>query len=435
MKNKLKVLSNEMTGDDFKMEVPLLDLKAQYKTLQAEIRTAIDEVCESQHFILGPKVKAFEEAIANYSHTKFAIGVSSGTDALSASLMALDIKAGDEIITPAYSFFATAGVIARLGAKPVFVDIAPLTYNINPSRIEERITKRTKAIMPVHLYGQCCDMMSILDIAHYHRLFVIEDAAQAIGATLSLLVQSSTIEPAGEAIEPPETCGWAGSMGTLGCFSFFPTKNLGGFGDGGMVVTNNPELAKKVEILRVHGSNPKYYHKIIGGNFRLDALQAAILHVKLKYLDGWTLKRQKTAETYNMLFNEAGLAGNGHHPPPPLPSPSRGEGRVGGSPISLPYIAPGNRHIFNQYIIRAKDRNNLQDFLKANGIGTEVYYPLPLHLQECFSNLRYKEGDIPESEKAAKGTLALPIYPELTLEQQEYIVHKLKDFYSGRRNI
>ncbi len=402
------------------MEVPLLDLKAQYKTLQAEIRAAIDEVCESQHFILGPQVKAFEQEIALYSNTKHAIGVSSGTDALLVSLMALDIKLSDEVITPSYSFFATAGVIARLSAKPVFVDIDPLTYNINPSQIEKQITKRTKAIMPVHLYGQCCDMTPIIDIANRHNLSLIEDAAQAIGATLSLP----------SPLKGEDRRGRAGSMGDLGCFSFFPSKNLGGFGDGGMVVTNNPELAKKVEILRVHGSNPKYYHKVIGGNFRLDALQAAILHVKLKYLDKWTLKRQNNAETYNKLFTDAGLADNGRNSPPPHPSPSMGKGRVGVSPISLPYIAPGNRHIFNQYVIRAKDRNNLQNFLKANGIGTEVYYPLPLHLQDCFSNLGYKEGDFPESEKAAKGTLALPIYPELTQEQQKYVVNKIKEFYS-----
>ncbi|HLG30473.1 MAG TPA: DegT/DnrJ/EryC1/StrS family aminotransferase [Candidatus Brocadiales bacterium] len=391
-----------MVNKLIKMVVPLLDLKAQYKTLRAEIRAAIDEVCESQQFILGPQVKAFEQEIALYSNTKHAIGVSSGTDALLVSLMALDIKIGDEVITPSYSFFATAGVIARLGAKPVFVDIDPLTYNINPSQIEKQITKRTKAIMPVHLYGQCCDMTPIIDIANRHNLSLIEDAAQAIGATLSRPSPSK-----GE-----DRRGWAGSMGDLGCFSFFPSKNLGGFGDGGMVVTNNPELAKKIEILRVHGSNPKYYHKVIGGNFRLDALQAAILQVKLKYLDKWTLKRQKNAETYNKLFIEAGLTGNGHD-----------------SPVALPYTVQGNRHIFNQYVIRAKDRNNLQNFLKANGIGTEVYYPLPLHLQDCFSNLGYKEGDFPESEKAAKETLALPIYPELTQERQEHVVNKIKEFY------
>ncbi len=393
---------NPSNTKESRMEAPLLDLKAQYKTLRAEIRTAIDEVCESQHFILGPKVKAFEQAIANYSHTKHAVGVSSGTDALLASLMVLDVTVGDEVIIPSYSFFATAGVIARLGAKPVFVDIDPQTYNINPSQIKERITKRTKAIMPVHLYGQCCDMVTILDIAHHHNLFLVEDAAQAIGAALSL---PSTLGGKGNG-------GWAGSMSTLGCFSFFPSKNLGGFGDGGMVVTNNPELAKKVEILRVHGSSPKYYHKVVGGNFRLDAMQAAILNVKLKYLDEWTLKRQKNADTYNKLFTDAGLTGSGYN-----------------SPIELPYTVSGNRHIFNQYVIRAKDRNNLQAFLKANGIGTEVYYPLPLHLQECFSSLGHKEGDFPESEKAAKETLALPIYPELTLEQQEYVVNKIKEFY------
>jgi dTDP-4-amino-4,6-dideoxygalactose transaminase len=397
MANKLKAPSIDFSADSpaqAGMKVPLLDLKAQYETLRAEIKAAIDEACESQRFILGPQVKAFEQAIAHYSNTKHAIGVSSGTDALLVSLMALDVKPDDEVITTSYSFFATAGVIARLGAKPVFVDIDPRTYNINPSQIEARITKRTKAIMPVHLYGQCCDMTPILDIANRHNLYLIEDAAQAIGA------------------KDKDNHG-AGGMGNLGCFSFFPTKNLGGFGDGGMVVTNNPELAKKVEILRVHGSNPKYYHKVVGGNFRLDALQAAILQVKLKYLDEWTLKRQQNAETYNKLFADAGLTSNGQD-----------------SPIGLPYMTPGNRHIFNQYVIRTKDRNNLQDFLKANGIGTEVYYPLPLHLQECFTNLGHKEGDLPESEKASKETLALPIYPELTQEQQGYAVNKIKAFYS-----
>jgi dTDP-4-amino-4,6-dideoxygalactose transaminase len=369
--------------------VPLLDLKAQYDTIRTEIEPVIKDVIESQYFILGPKVKELEEKVADYTDTKFGIGVSSGTDALLIALMALDISKGDEVITTPYSFFATAGVIARLGAKPVFVDIEPDYFNINPSKIENAITDKTKTIIPVHLYGQMANMNPIMEIAAKHDLFVIEDAAQAIGSKY-------------------HDGRKAGSIGSMGCFSFFPSKNLGGFGDAGMVVTNDEKLAEKLVHLRVHGSAPKYYHKIIGGNFRIDALQAAVLSVKLDYLDQWTNKRQQNAETYNSLFHKFGLD----------------------STIILPKKNKDYFHIFNQYIIRVPKRDKLLKFLQSNNIGCEIYYPLPLSRQECFSYLEYKEDDFPESEKAAKETIAIPIYPELTLTQQQYVVERFVEFYS-----
>lgn len=371
------------------ISVPLLDLKAQYENIRHRIEPVIKEVIESQYFILGPKVKELEKNVADYSNTKFGIGVSSGTDALLIALMALDIKAGDEIITTPYSFFATAGVIARLGAKPVFVDIDADTYNIDPRKIEPEITSKTKAIIPVHLYGQMADMDPIMDVAKKHNLRVIEDAAQAIGSEY-------------------HDGRRAGSIGDIGCFSFFPSKNLGGFGDAGMVVTNNKHLAVKLEQLRVHGSAPKYYHKIIGGNFRIDALQAAILNVKLEYLDQWTEGRQKNAEEYNRLFNEKGLD----------------------KKINLPKVNTNYRHIFNQYVIKVPNRDALIDFLKNNNIGCEVYYPLTLSSQECFKYLGYSEDDFPIAEMASKQTIAIPIYPELTLDQQKFIVDKFTEFYS-----
>jgi len=363
------------------MQVPLLDLKAQYATIKDEIKAAINEVLESQYFILGPKVEQFEEKIAEYCNTKYAIGVASGTDALLISLMVLDVGHGDEVITTPYTFFATAGSISRLGAKPVFVDIDPKTYNINPGLIEEKITDKTKAIIPVHLYGQCAEMDTILEIAEKHGLYVIEDAAQAIGAKYKERK--------------------AGSMGDMGCLSFFPSKNLGGYGDGGMVVTNNSELAEKVRVLRVHGAKPKYHHSMVGLNSRLDAIQAAVLLVKLKYLDDWSEARRENAEVYNHLFAE--------------------------TDVVTPYVEDYNEHIYNQYIIRVKDRDRVRDYLKEQDIGTSIYYPVSLHLQECYADLGYKEGDLPESEKAAKETLALPIYPELTPEQQEYVVEAIKN--------
>lgn len=364
--------------------VPLLDLHAQYMTIRDEIHAAMDRVIESQQFILGPEVEALEGEIAAYSQCQYGIGVSSGTDALLVSLMAIDVQPGDEVITTPYTFFATAGSIARLGARPVFVDIDPLTYNIDPGRIEAVITERTKAIMPVHLFGQMADMDPIMEIADRHDLYVIEDAAQAIGA-----------EYRGRR---------AGSIGHLGCFSFFPSKNLGGFGDGGMVVANDHNLADKVRLLRGHGARPKYYHKVVGGNFRLDALQAAVLRVKLKYLDEWTTARQRNAERYRQLFVEAGTT------------------------VGLPYDAGYGRHIYNQFVIRCDNRDALMVHLKELRIGVEIYYPVPMHLQECFANLGYQRGEFVESETSAAVTLALPVYPELTDNGIEAVVAAVHGF-------
>ena len=368
------------------MQVPLLDLKAQYNNIREEIKAAVDSVLESQLFINGPEIKQLEEAVAAYSSCKKAVGVSSGTDALLCSLMALGIGNGDEVITTPYTFFATAGSIWRTGAKPVFVDIDMKTYNIDPSGIERVITPHTKAIIPVHLYGQCADMDPILDLAKKYNLFVIEDAAQSIGASYK-----------GRR---------AGAMGTVGCLSFFPSKNLGGFGDGGMILTSDEQLAEKLSIFRQHGSAPKYYHKFVGANFRLDTLQAAGLLVKLKYLEGWSEKRRQNANRYNELFK-------------------------GCSNVVTPFISPFNVSIYNQYVIRAgARRNDLVKFLKDNGIGTEIYYPLSMHDQECFKSLSYRRGSFPNSEKAADETLALPIYPELTDAQITYVSGKVKDFLS-----
>ena len=370
------------------MNVPLLDLKAQYATIREEIDAAVQEVFESQYFILGPKVKEFENAMALYTGTTHAIGCGSGTDALLLALMALDVRPGDEVITTPYTFFATAGSITRLGSKPVFCDIKPDTYNIDPDKLEQAITERKRAIIPVHLYGLMAEMDSINKIAQASNIAVIEDAAQAIGAD----------SPGGK----------AGVTGTMGCFSFFPSKNLGGAGDGGMVTTDDDDLAEKLRILRVHGSKPKYYQSMVGINSRLDALQAAVLQVKLKYLDGWSAARRANAETYNKLFAEKGLL----------------------DIITLPLIPDGYVHIFNQYVIRIKDRDKLRTYLKEHTIGTEIYYPVPLHIQACFADLGYKEGDMPLSEEAAAETFAIPIYSELTDEMQEYVVDTIKDFYN-----
>ncbi len=366
------------------MQVPLLDLKAQYKTIRDEIHAAVDKVFESQYFINGPEVKQLEDAVAAFSSCKKAVGVSSGTDALLCSLMALGIGPGDEVITTPYTFFATVGCVWRVGAKPVFADIEPDTYNINPAGIDKVITKKTKAIIPVHLYGQCAEMDPILAVAKKHNLFVIEDAAQSIGAIYKNRI--------------------AGSMGTVGCLSFYPSKNLPGLGDGGMILTQDEQLAKKIAIFRNHGMDPKYYHRYVGGNFRLDSLQAAGLLVKLKYLNSWSEKRRQNAKLYDQLFK-------------------------GCDKITVPVIRPYNVSIYNQYIIRvAARRNDLMNFLKENGIGTDIYYPLSLHEQECFKSLGYKRGDFPESEKAADQTLALPIYPELTEEQLRYVATKIRVF-------
>lgn len=358
------------------MQVPLLDLKAQYASLREEIRAQVDEVLESQICIGGPKVAELEKQVAAYSTCKHAVGASSGTDAILNALMSLDIGAGDEVITTSYTFFATAGCIARTGATPVFVDIDPKTYNIDPRLIEKAITKRTKAIIPVHLYGQMADMDPIMAVACDSDLAVIEDAAQAIGS-----------EYHGRK---------AGSIGTCGCFSFFPSKNLGGIGDGGMVVTNDDAFGERLNIMRNHGSKPKYYHKYVGGNFRLDPIQAGALLVKLKHLPAWHEGRRSNADRYNEAF--------------------KGEAKV-----VTPYVESWNYMIYNQYVIRVPNRDEVLAHLKEKQIGCEIYYPLPLHVQECFKDLGYKQGDLPHAEEAAAHTIALPIYPELTDEMQDYV--------------
>jgi dTDP-4-amino-4,6-dideoxygalactose transaminase len=377
-----------------KTKVPFFDLTAQFKSIEEEIKSALDGVFETQQFILGSQVQALEEKVAQYCRTRYAMGVASGSDALLLSLIALGIGTGDEVLMPSFTFFATAGSVSRLGAIPVFVDIDPETYNIDPSKIGEKITARTKAIIPVHLFGQCSDMDPLLQIANAKNLFVIEDAAQALGAEYK--------PQAG--LEGRR----AGQIGDLGCFSFYPTKNLGAFGDAGMVTTDHPDLAEKIRLLRVHGSQPKYFHKTVGINSRLDTLQAAILLVKFKYLEKWTAERQKKAERYQRLFQD-------------LISSVKG--------LKLPTIQYQNRHIFHQYVIRAPERDRLKEFLTREGVGTDIYYPLPLHLQECFSFLKYKRGDLPNSERASEEVLALPIYPELTEDQQVAVVERIKAFY------
>jgi len=385
------------------LKVPLLDLKRQYEPLEKEIVEATLGVFKEQRFILGPQVEELEARIAEYCQCKYAVGVSSGTDALLISLMAAGLGHGDLVLTTPYTFFATAGAIARIGARPVFVDIHPKTYNLDPSLIGNSILSlkeaerdRLKAIIPVHLYGQCADMESIGGIAQQHNLVVIEDAAQAIGAEYEF--SNGQVRR-------------AGSMGDYGCFSFFPSKNLGAFGDGGMVTTNNENVYERLKSLRVHGAKPKYYHKIIGGNFRLDALQAAILKVKLRYLDEWTEGRQRNAQLYRDYFIEAGL-----------------EGRY----IELP-IEKEKRHTYNQFVIKVKERRNeLREFLRQQGIGTEVYYPVPLHMQECFNYLGYRPGDFPVSVEASEKTLALPIFPELTNGEIEFIVNNIRRFFEQK---
>jgi len=367
-------------------KVPLLDLRAQYATIRDEVRGVVEQVLESQTFILGPEVDSLEREIAAYTGASHAIGMSSGTDALLAALMACGVGQGDEVVTTPYSFFATAGVVARLGARAVFVDIDPATFNIDAAAAAQAVSERTRAIIPVHLYGRMADLDPILEVAAEKNIPVIEDAAQAIGS----------FDEAGRK---------AGSVGDYGCFSFFPSKNLGAFGDGGCVTTRDADIAERLRMLRVHGSKPKYYHSIVGGNFRLDALQAAVLRVKLKYLDGWTAARRRNADTYRDLFRDAGLDGL----------------------VTLPADVPG--HIYNQFVIRAQDRDSLRAHLKEHGIGTEVYYPLPLHMQDCFASWGYSEGDFPEAERAAKETLALPIYPELEPDALSYVVETIASFY------
>ena len=369
------------------MNVPLLDLKAQFQPLRAEILAAMQSVCDEQGFVLGPRVGAFEESVASYTGSRYAIGCASGSDALLLSLMAMGVKAGDEVITVPFTFFATAGSVSRLGAKPVFVDIEPDTFNIDPELIEKAMTTRTKAIVPVHLFGQCADMTAINDIAKRNNVRVIEDACQAIGAA--------------------QQGKRAGVLGDTGCFSFFPTKNLGGFGDGGLITTNDQTLGDSMAMLRVHGSQVRYLHEAVGINSRLDALQAAVLQVKLKYLDQWTEGRRWNAERYQQLFARTKHVDR----------------------VVLPPTMPGNFHVYNQFTVRVPKRDELRAFLKEKGVGTEVYYPLSMHLQNCYRDLGHQKGSFPASERAAEEVLSLPIYPELTEAQQAYVVEMIAEFY------
>ena len=387
------------------MQVPLLDLKPQYRALKSEIDAAIERVCDAQAFILGPGVRELEAAVAAYSGCSHGIGMSSGTDALLAALMALDIGEGDAVITSPYTFFATAGTIARAGARSLFVDIDPATFNLAPAAVERllredcerrdgRVVHRAtgtvvRALMPVHLYGQMADMTPLMVLAREFGLRVIEDAAQAIGAADG---------------ERRRAC----SIGDIGCLSFFPTKNLGAFGDAGMCVTNDAVLAAKLAMVRVHGMEPKYYHQLAGGNFRLDELQAVVLSIKLKHLDAWTLGRQENACFYYEAFERAGLKGT----------------------VTLPAALPGVRHIYTQFVVRFPQRDALKKYLGECGVGSEIYYPVPLHQQQCFAPLGYQTGDFPESERAAAETLALPIFPELSREQLQYVVDCIAHFYA-----
>jgi dTDP-4-amino-4,6-dideoxygalactose transaminase len=371
------------------MKVPLLDLTEQNRKLRPDIEAALGRVLDTNAFILGGEVAALEKELAEYCGTKYAIGCASGSDALLLALMALDVSAGDEVITTPYSFFATVSAVTRLGALPVFVDIDPATYNLDISQIEAKITEKTKAIQPVHLYGQCADMTELRKVSAKYGVPLVEDAAQAIGAE--------------------ENGTRAGAMSEIGCFSFYPSKNLGGMGDGGFMTTDDDELAKRLFALRVHGSEERYYHKWVGLNSRLDGFQGAVLRVKLPFLDEWSDKRKANADLYRALFTDAGLA----------------------EEIVLPFERDNVRHIYNQFVIRVPSgRDELRSYLGENGIGTDVYYPVPLHMQECFAYLGSREGDFPESERAARETLALPIYPELRREQQEFVVQKIAEFYS-----
>jgi len=369
------------------MTVKLLDLVPQYEGIRDEIRAAIDEVLSTQQFILGSKVEELENEIARFCGVKHAIGVASGSDAILLSLMALGIGGGDEVVTTPYTFFSTVSSITRLGAKPVFADIDSRTYNVDPSCVSERITERTRAIIVVHLFGQMADMRPITHAAEEHGIRVVEDACQSIGASYR--------------------GARAGSIGASGCLSFFPSKNLGGFGDGGMVVTSDERLAGATRILRVHGGRERYYHDVVGINSRLDALQAAVLLVKMRHLEEWRTLRAKNAAFYD-----------------------RELARIDG--VTIPFITPGAVSVYNQYVIRVKERDSLKAFLHESGIGCEVYYPVPLHLQKCFAFLGGRAGDMPESESAARETLALPVYPELTPAQREYVVAKIREFMEHR---
>jgi dTDP-4-amino-4,6-dideoxygalactose transaminase len=371
------------------MKVPLLDLTEQNQSLRVEIEAALGRVLDTNGFILGAEVAALEKELAEYCGTKYAIGCASGTDALLLAFMALEIGAGDEVITTPYSFFATVSSITRVGAKPVFVDIDPQTFNLDVSQVEAKITEKTKAIEPVHLFGQCAEMSGLQRISNKYDIPIVEDAAQAIGAEFE-----------GKR---------AGSMGKIGCFSFYPSKNLGGMGDGGFLTTDDDELAEKLFALRVHGSKEKYYHKWIGLNSRLDGFQGAVLRVKLPFLDKWSNQRKANADYYRQLFTDAGLT----------------------QYVRLPFEGEKVKHIYNQFVIGVPNRrDDLRRFLAENEIGTDVYYPVSLHVQECFAYLGYKPGDFPESERASRETLALPIFPELKREQQEYVVEKIAEFFA-----
>ena len=386
------------------MKVPLLDLRPPLEELRDEIIEAVTQVIDSTRYIMGPEIDSLEKKIAEYCGTVDAVGVSSGTDALLLSLMVLDVGPGDLVLTSNFSFFATAGVVARLKATPVFVDIDPVTYNIDPEQLRLTLAKmdvgtrkRVKAIIPVHLYGQCADMKEILNIAAEFKIPVIEDSAQAIGAEYEIDGKKRQ----------------AGSLSDFGCFSFFPSKNLGGVGDGGIITVNKPELAEQLRLKRVHGGERKYYHRVIGGNFRLDPIQATVIRVKLPHLNRWHNQRQDNAEYYNKLFAETSIGGR----------------------IYIPQVMHSQRlknpHIYNQYVIRAEQRDQLQSFLAENEISTEVYYPLPFHLQECFLDLGGKAGDFPVSETAAEEVLALPVYPGLSRQMQEAVVEKIEEFYQA----
>jgi dTDP-4-amino-4,6-dideoxygalactose transaminase len=368
------------------MKVPLLDLQAQYRPLRDDILAAVTRVCDSQRFIMGPEIEALESELRRQLGVTHAIAVSSGTDAILLALMALDIKAGDEVITPTYSFFATAGAVERLGARPVLVDIDPATFNIDAAQAAAAITPRTKAIIPVHLFGLSADLDPIMAAANRAGIPVVEDAAQAIGSTY----QSRAV----------------GTLGVFGCFSFFPSKNLGAFGDAGLLVTSDDKLARQARLLRTHGMEPKYYHHVVGANFRMDAIQAAVLRVKAPHLEAWTERRRANAARYRSLFSAAGLDGV----------------------ITLPVEPPDRRHIFNQFVIRTPERDALKRHLDERGIGNEIYYPVPFHLQPCFGHLGHRRGDFPHAERAASESLAIPIYGELSLEQQQCVVSAVAEF-------
>jgi dTDP-4-amino-4,6-dideoxygalactose transaminase len=376
--------------------IPILDLKAQYSTIKEEIQVALQRILDSQQFILGVEVEAFEKELAEYCHCNYAFGVSSGTDALLVALMAIGIKPGDEVITTPYSFFATSGSIVRMGARPVYVDIDSATLNIQAEEIETKVTSRTKAILPVHLAGQMVNMDPIMEVSKQYGLYVIEDACQAIGADYK-----------GKK---------AGSIGHLGCFSFFPSKNLGGYGDSGLVTCNDSDIADKITLLRNHGQRAKYHSLLVGGNFRMDALQAAVLRVKFKHLERWTEARRSHADAYRKLFTEGGIS-----------IPLKDIGLSSG--IVLPIETGHGRHIYHLFLIRTKNRDALSSHLRNHSIGCEVYYPIPLHLQECFKDMGFKPGDFPHSERAAKETLALPIYPELTDDMLSRVVSAIAEFH------